>query len=88
MSKLRSKSFVKTNININVNSNRDEKVSIEFIICLILYCNYYKIRYEFVNTYRRGLHRNGINAEKNHSIFANMGRILTVNINLFGNDWD
>eukprot|EP01083_Nonionella_stella_P035368 96532_1 len=48
-----------------------QMVSIEFIICLVLYCNYLQIRNEFVDGKRR--------AE-----FANMSRILRQNVAIFG----
>ena len=61
-------------------SNQDESVSIEFIICLIIYCNYIQIRNDFLSTY--------YDDDSKHSAFANMAQILKHNIDKFGNEWN
>lgn len=56
-------------------TNKDATASIEFIFCLVLYCNHMQIR-------------NGFVSSSNYTEYANMGRILQQNVKIFGVDWN
>ena len=60
-------------------------ITIEHLICLLIYTNYYEIKYYFCNTFKKlYLSEPDKKRLKRHSIFSNMGRLLQEAVNLFG----
>eukprot|EP01084_Bolivina_argentea_P016462 30816_1 len=59
---------------------------IEYILAIMIYCNYTKLQYEYSKTYRSGYNYQGIlyKDQTKHEEFYNLGKNLTIAVHKFG----